>query len=249
MGTSATLTRLSLVAAAALVLAGCNSGSSGAAGSAPDSALDSAPDSSAAQAAPEASGHPAVTCQQITFQQIQPFSGATITKDDVQFLSEGDDSGQNCTFSGDGDAAIDIEVIKGPGAAAAYAQEVGNETDGAIDVPSVGDKASRDKGGAGINALKGDIFCSTGVDNGYPPIATLELAANGTTNIGEPLYQDAAIAVGTLCNRIFGSGNTTPDLSALVSAAAIASSAASASASASNAAASAFANSPAPASS
>jgi len=254
---SPTLTRLASLAAAALLLAGCKSGSSGKAattipGSAPApataAAATAADDGSQAPVA-AASGHPAVTCQQLTFQQVQPFIGAKLTKVDVQFEDLGDVSGQQCTFSGASDDAhsIDIFVLKGSGASAAYASDVADEKDGQVDVPGVGDKASRDKGSASINALKGDIDCSTGVDDGLPAIGTLESAANGTTNIGEDFYQEAAIAVGTLCNRIFGSGNTTPDLSKLLAAAAAASASASTSASAQESNDSAFASTYAPA--
>jgi hypothetical protein len=258
MTTSPTLTRLALLTATALLLAGCKSGSSGkAASTIPDSAPAPATASAAATAADDgsqapvaaASGHPAVTCQQLTFQQVQPFIGAKLTKVDVQFESLGNVSGQQCIFSGASDDAhaIDITVLKGSGAAAAYAGDVADEKDGQVDVPGVGDKASRDKGSGGISALKGNVYCSTGVDDGLPAIGILESAANGTTNIGEDHYQEAAIAVGTLCNRIFGSGNTTPDLSKLLAAAAAASTSASASASSQESADSAFASTYAPA--
>jgi hypothetical protein len=216
---------------------------------APANAVGTSHDGSQAPVA-AASGHPAVTCQQLTLQQVQPFIGEKLTNDAVQFEDLGDVTGQQCTFSGaSGDNAINVMVLKGSGAAAAYTGEVADEKDGQVDVPGVGDKASRDKGSAGINALKGDTYCSAGVGNELPAIGTLESAANGTTNIGEDYYQEAAIAVGTLCNRIFGSGNTTPDLSKLLAAAAAASSSASASASAQESADSAFASTYAPASS
>jgi hypothetical protein len=262
MVTSSISTRLALVAAAVLLLAGCKSGSSGNAASAATTIPGSAPapatagtptaaDDGSPAPAPvaAASGHPAVTCQQLTLQQVQPFIGAKLTKVDVQFEDLGDASGQQCRFSGasDDEHSINVLVLKGSGAAAAYAGEVADEKDGQVDVPGVGDKAGRDKGSGGINALKGDIYCSTGVDNGLPAIGILESAANGTTNIGEDYYQEASIAVGTLCNRIFGSGDTTPDLSKLLAAAAAASTSASASASAQQSADSAFASTYAPA--
>jgi hypothetical protein len=260
MITSQSLTRLALLTATALLLAGCKSGSSGHAASAATATPSSAPGAASASAPPTAgdvsdaplpaaSGHPAVTCQQLTLQQVQPFIGEKLTKAAVQFEHAGDDlTGQQCRFSGaSGDNSISVFVLQGSGAAAAYASEVADEKDGQVDVPGVGDKASRDKGGAGITALKGDIYCATGVGNELPAIGTLESAANGTTNIGEDFYQEAAIAVGTLCNRVFGSGNTTPDLSKLLAAAAVASSSAKASASASESAQSAFASTYAPA--
>ncbi len=46
----------------------------------------------------------------------------------------------------------------------------------------------------------------------------LEEAHGATNNIGENFYDTIAQAMGTLCNRIYGSGNTTPDLSSLLTA-------------------------------
>jgi hypothetical protein len=43
-------------------------------------------------------------------------------------------------------------------------------------------------------------------------IAQLEDAAGHTSNIGDKAYAELAAAIGTLCNRVLGSGNTTPDL-------------------------------------
>jgi hypothetical protein len=258
MTTSPTLTRLALLAATALLLAACKSGASdkAAPGAIPSSgpAIASASTASSAGDAsdaplplPAASGHPAVTCQQLTLQQVQPFIGEKLTHDTVQFEDLGTATGQDCRFTGaSGEISIDISVFKGSGAADAYSKEVADESDGQVDVPGVGDKASRDKGSAELNALKGDVYCSTGVGNELPAIGTLESAANGTTNIGEDYYQEAAIAIGTLCNRIFGSGNTTPDLSKLLAAAAAASASTSASASAQESSDSAFASTYAP---
>jgi hypothetical protein len=175
-----------------------------------------------------------VTCDQLTFADVQPFTIDKVSKDDVQLISIEGTSGETCAFSNgtDDGNAVSVEVVKGSGAAGAYADDVNSDSDGVVTVPGIGDKASREKGGAQLSALKGDVYCSTGVDDQMADIATLETAANGTTHIAEQDYQYTAIALGTLCNRIFGSGNTTPDLSALDADAAAASASASASASA-----------------
>jgi hypothetical protein len=264
------LTRPCLAAAtamAAFLLAGCHSGSSAkgapgaggpsgaasaasaasaAAGSAAAGGGALASDAAAGPSDAAASGKPAVTCDQLTFAQVQPFIGDKVTKDDVTVMNAEGLSGETCNFSNgtsDGNT-LSVLVLKGSGAAAAYADDVSNDTDGVVAVPGIGDKASREKGSGGLDALKGDVICSTGVDEEMTDIGILELAANGTTHIAENLYQDGAIAVGTLCNRIFGSGNTTPDLSALDAAAAAASASASASAAANSAAESAAAAPP-----
>lgn len=72
-----------------------------------------------------------------------------------------------------------------------------------------------------------------------PGVSPLEEAAGDTTHIAESAYQEVADALGTLCNRIYGSGNTTPDLSGLLAADAAASASAAASAGAASPAAAA----------
>ena len=51
-----------------------------------------------------------------------------------------------------------------------------------------------------------------------PGVGPLDEAHGATDNIGENYYDTVAEAMGTLCNRLFGSGNTTPDLSSLLAA-------------------------------
>jgi hypothetical protein len=261
--------RLSLTGAAAattavaLLLAGCHSSStsSGVPAAAKSAASAIAAAASAAgggggaagasnaPAGPSgaaASGKPAVTCDQLTFADVQPFTTDKVSKDDVQVINIEGTSGETCAFSNgtDDGNTISVEVVKGSGAAGAYADDVNSDSDGVVTVPGIGDKASREKGGADLSALKGDVYCKTGVDDQMADIATLETAANSTTHIAEQHYQDVSIAIGTLCNRIFGSGNTTPDLSALDADAAAASASASASAAADSAAESAAAAPP-----
>jgi hypothetical protein len=53
-------------------------------------------------------------------------------------------------------------------------------------------------------------------------VGQLEEAAGATGTIGNKAYAEIAAALGTVCNRVYGSGNTTPDLSGLTAAAAAA---------------------------
>ena len=91
-----------------------------------------------------------------------------------------------------------------------------------VSVPGIGDKAARDTGDDQPDSIKGDVFCavSLGADEGVPGVAALQEAVGGTSNIGEAANGIIAAALGTLCNRIYGSGSTTPDLSGLGSASA-----------------------------
>jgi hypothetical protein len=158
-----------------------------------------------------------VTCSQLTKEQVQPLIVYPIT--DVKVTAAGTDGeGQQCIFDGNnGDGAIDVMVLGGAEGQQVYASAVKEESHGPVNVPGVGDKASRDAGDGQIESMKGDVYCavSLGSSGDVPGIGKLEQAAGGSTHIAESAYAAEAAALGTLCNRIYGSGNTTPDLSAL----------------------------------
>jgi hypothetical protein len=158
-----------------------------------------------------------ITCAQLTKEQVQPLLVYPIT--DVKVTAAGTDGeGQQCIFDGNnGDGAIDVLVLSGAEAKQAYASAVKEESHGPVDVPGVGDKASRDTGDGQMDSIKGDVYCavSLGSAGDVPGIGKLEQAAGGTTHIAESAYAAEAAALGTLCNRIYGSGSTTPDLGPL----------------------------------
>jgi hypothetical protein len=139
------------------------------------------------------------TCKQLTFAEVQPLITETVI--------------------GDTTMAITVQVIGGSLGPTAYAQEVGGEVK-PVAVSGVGDKASRDTESGEVNALKGDLYCSVSYSSSddVPGVGPLEEAHGYTNNIGENYYDKIAQAMGTLCNRIYGSGNTTPDLSSLLKA-------------------------------
>ena len=228
-------------AAAAFLLSACHSGTSnGAAATTAAGAATAAGARPAGGSAPAAAqqsssapigGSAKASCKQLTYAEVQPLITDKITKDDVTDATIGvGNPGQQCVFSGtDGSGAVDVLVFAGSQAAAAYAQDLASETDGQVAVPGIGDKASRDKGDDQVRSLKGDVYCSVSLGgDDVPGIGTLEAAAGGTTHIAESAYADSAEALGTLCNRIYGSGNTTPDLSDLLAQAAAASASAAA---------------------
>jgi hypothetical protein len=161
-----------------------------------------------------------VTCNQLTKADVQPLLVDPITT--VTVTAAGiDGEGQQCVFGTASDGAVDVLVLSGDLATTGYAQEVQGMAK-PVSVPGVGDKAARDTGDDQPDSIKGDVFCSVslGADEGVPGVAALQEAAGGTSNIGEAANGIVAAALGTLCNRIYGSGNTTPDLSGLGSASA-----------------------------
>ena len=176
-------------------------------------------------------------CSQLTAAQVQPLIINPITKVTVkavtaeQYTGGTQRIGQECVFAaGSSDSeALTVTVINGPVAARAYAADV-QGLDGAVAVHGVGTKAVRapvDANGAAatttLSALKGTTYCAVSPQDGdVPGEAQLEEAAGATADIGNKAYAEIAAAVGTVCNRIFGSGKTTPDLTGLTQAGAAA---------------------------
>jgi hypothetical protein len=170
-------------------------------------------------------GGTAVNCKQLTQADVQPLMAGTI--DSVTATAAGDDNtGQQCDFAGgDGDVSvIDVLVLSGSAATSEYS----DTADGAISVPGIGDKAVRADGDVSVTALHGDTYCSVSVGDAsdLPGIEDFETANAGSSDIPDPVAAAASAALGTLCNRIFGSGNTTPDMAALAAALASAATAA-----------------------
>jgi hypothetical protein len=183
------------------------------------------------------------TCSQLSKAQIQPLIVNPITKvtvkplKDQQYAIGGSKKqvGQECIYAaGSGDSqALIVSVVGGPSAAVAYKGDLQGLGSDHVSVPGVGDKAVRAsvdaKGEADtteLSSLKGSTYCSvTPQDGDVPGEAQLEEAAGDTGDIGNKAYAEIAAAIGTVCNRVYGSGNTKPDLSALTAAGAAAASA------------------------
>jgi hypothetical protein len=177
---------------------------------------------------------PKAGCSQLTKAQVQPLIVNPITKETVkpvtgeQYTGSTKKIGQECVFAaGSSDSeALTVTVISGPVAARAYAADVQSLSPGAVSVPGIGSKAVRArvdaKGAAStttLSALKGQTYCSVSPQDGdVPGEGQLEEAAGDTSDIGNKAYAEIAAAIGTACNRIFGSGNTTPNLTALTQA-------------------------------
>jgi hypothetical protein len=164
--------------------------------------------SGSASASGKSSG--GATCKQLTKGQVQPLIVAPIKK--VKVTKAGQ-TGQQCVYSGSsGGSAIDVVVIKGE-IKAAFKLEV-RGSDLSVAVPGVGDKAYRGESNYQIESLSGSEYCSVSVgdENTVPGVAALE--ANGS-EIPESANQIVARALGSLCNRLFKKGNTTPSLAGL----------------------------------
>ena len=210
-----------------LVLGACGSSSSHAASGAAGGAA--APSGSNASSGGSGTGGGSGSCRQITRSMVQPLiakpiTGETVTPVPASLLPFGSKSAnQQCVFAiSDNSNAMTIVVIKGKDAAQAFSgDEVSLGT--SAPVPGIGDKAYRDgsHGTPELSSIKGDTYCAvTPQPDEMPGVGTLMEAAGDTNNIGDGPFATIAAAVGTLCNRIYGSGNTTPDLSSITNAAA-----------------------------
>jgi hypothetical protein len=218
--------------ASCALAAGCSSGSSTSSSSGtalaaagPAAASSSAAPTSAAAAQPGTSAPGATsaatktTCSQLTYADIQPLMVDKITA--VTAMPAGQtNEGQTCNWASSNTSdAMSITVLSGQDGTGNFTSDVASLGQDAILVPGVGDKAVRD-GGHGsdsVSAIKGSEYCRvTPGDGQIPGVAALEQAAGDTSNIGDANDALEAAAAATLCNRIFGSGNTTPDLSGLL---------------------------------
>ncbi len=190
-----------------------------------------APSASATTKAAAGGGGAKGTCSQLTKAEIQPLLTNQISKITVKpetsqlYNFQKTHIGQQCIVAaGSGDSeAMTIVVISGPFAAKAYAADVQSLGPRPTSVPGVGSKAIRERvdsdgaeGTPELSSIKGSTYCAvTPQADNIPGVGAREEAAGDTSDIGNTAYGEIAAAIGTLCNRVYGSGNTTPDLSGL----------------------------------
>ena len=63
---------------------------------------------------------------------------------------------------------------------------------------------------AEVTSINGSTYCAVTPGDATPGEARLEKAAGDTADIGDQAYADIAAAIGTVCNRIYGGGDTNP---------------------------------------
>jgi hypothetical protein len=180
-----------------------------------------------------AGGVAAATCSQLTKAQIQPLLVHHITKLTVKpvpgfmYLSSAKHVGQTCVFADtETSSALTVVVIGGSAATRAYESDLHSLGPTLARVPVVsGGKAERERadshgsvGSAEVTSIKSGTYCAV-IPQGdeTPGVARLEQAAGATSAIGDKAYAYLAAAIGTVCNRIYGSGSTNaaPALAAL----------------------------------
>lgn len=167
----------------------------------------------------------APTCSQLTKAQIQPLLVHRVTKLTVKpvsgalyFVGSTKHVGQTCVFADtETSAALVVVVVGGSAAARQYESDLHSLGASVAPVAVVsGGKAVRQRAdthgavsSAEVSSIKGSTYCAVIPQDGETPgEARLEQAAGDTADIGDKAYSYIAAAVGTVCNRIYGSGST-----------------------------------------
>ena len=151
----------------------------------------------------------------------------TLTPADVQFLladpaigptvtAIGTDSdGQQCDFNNaDDDETVEVQVFPSADPALGFAAQQQSESS-SVPVAGVGDQAFRDADDYLPTAEANGITCSVSASVDEIPAASSLIVDGHSITLTGPQEDIVATALGTLCNKIFGSGPTTPDLSQL----------------------------------
>ena len=173
------------------------------------------------------------TCSQLMKAQIQPLLAHHITKltvtpvAGITYLSSAKHVGQTCVFADtENSDALAVVVIGGAAAARAYQADLHSLGPPLARVQVVsGGKGVRERadsqgsvGSAEVTSIKGSTYCAViPQTDEVPGVAKLERAAGDSSAIGDKAYSDIAASIGTVCNRIYGSGSTNagPALAAL----------------------------------
>ena len=159
-------------------------------------------------------GHPQVTCNQLKAADVQGLMTAMVTGVDVTPVGT-DADGQQCVFhDAQSEQAVDVIVVPASDPYVGYAVAKMSASN-PVTVSGVGDQAFRDAGDFGPTAEHGGAMCTVSTASAVQIPGVDALVQNGTLNLTEAQNGILAAALGTVCNRIFGSGNTTPMLGGL----------------------------------
>ena len=166
--------------------------------------------------APSGDGGPGakVTCDQLMNGDVQGLMTNMVTGRDVMPVGT-DAAGQQCIFHDEGsEQAVDIIVV--PASDPVIGYDVGKRTSpNPVALPGIGDDAFRATGDLDPVAEHGGVMCTVSIAAAVQVPGVSALVVNGSLNLTEGQDTIIAEALGTVCNRIFRSGNTKPDLSGL----------------------------------
>lgn len=215
-------TSLVLIAGCGLTASSCSSGapsadtSAAAAGPTSQSSTATAPLAAAAgTVSPDPSGgNTAAKCDMLTPADVQ-FLMTDKTSGPKVSPTGTDNDGQLCDFNNAAvDETVEVLVLPSSDPTFGYAAQKSEKT-GAVSLSGVGEQAFREADDYDPIATNHGVTCSVSASIDDVPAAA-KLIVGGHSITLTPTQQTAvAEALGTVCNRIFGSGSTTPDWTSL----------------------------------
>jgi hypothetical protein len=205
---------LAAAGAAVAVLAACSGGTSSTNNAAADlsRAIAAAASESGSPAATGASGAPIDPCTKLTKADVQPLFTVPIATALPSVLNTATTKG--CTWSAaDGSAETSIALLVRTGGDASF--EWTEATSGnPVKFSGVGDQAEHISGISDFVSIKSGVVCSI-TTLGRTHLAPLAgLTYNSQQLLSDTDATTAAQQFGTLCNKVYGSGNTTPTATA-----------------------------------
>jgi hypothetical protein len=151
----------------------------------------------------------------LTKADVQPFFTVPI-----EMKRETDLTGQaaGCLFSTSEDDGprLQIVTVTGPQADSFYSGNASQDGVPGVPLAGVGEKAIREAKDVWVYAMNGGVFCMIHGERGGGTAKFVGLKKYGRSDaIPDAIAQPVATQLGTLCNKIYGSGNTTPSFSGL----------------------------------
>ncbi|HEV2637740.1 MAG TPA: hypothetical protein VGX23_21485 [Actinocrinis sp.] len=222
---TAGLAALIIAGASTCLLTACSSKGSGTTTAGAAGTAAAGPTSQAAASGSGSGSGATPSCTALTRDKVQPLLVKTITTSSAKTVPDQvslNGTAEQCVFgTEDSSEAITVVLIGGADAGTAYL-DAQQSLSKPVSVSGVGTKALRDAGDAtsAITAEDNGLTCTADSDDPgqMPGLSPIYDAAGNTSDIGDKNYAVIAAALGTLCNVVFGSGNTTPDFSGLTSA-------------------------------
>jgi hypothetical protein len=152
---------------------------------------------------------------------VQPFFKTPVSKRAPESNDEGTSWNRFFDVTSRDGWALQVAAMADMGAAMFNAKPPTDDGRPAVGLTGIGDQAIRESNDVWVYARKGDIYCMVHGDHSYANGEGVELMRALTVSesrggkILAATAQTLAQASGTLCNRAFGSGNTTPSFANL----------------------------------
>jgi hypothetical protein len=155
-----------------------------------------------------------VTCSQLAKTDVQGLMTSTVTSMKVSPVGTGGD-GQLCVFGGSDDSqAVDVIALPDSDPALGWDQSKAQASD-PVSLTGIGDEAYREGDDDSPFARHGGVLCTVSIGTISQLPGSDAMITDGTLHEGPAQETVVATALGTVCNRLFGTGSTTPDFSGL----------------------------------